>query len=117
MTQFATSTAFRHLDGCMNSDKPIPCFLDGGTCHAEHVIGEIEHVNNAPATVTLTRVMDSVGGVDSYLTIWFEEFGQQLNLCLSLGQGDKTAALLRGGLSLHELHRADDAVLHAQVTK
>lgn len=117
MTQSATETDFRHLDGCMNSTDPIPCFANGRTCQADHVIGEIEHVNNDTATVSLTRVMDSVHGADSYITVWFKEFGQDLNLCLALGQSDKIAALLRGALSLHELHRVDDAALHAQVTK
>lgn len=117
MSQSATSTGFRHLDGCMNSNDPVPCFARGGICQAEHVIGEIKNVNNATATVILTRVLDSVGGLSSYVTIWFEEFKQQLNLCLTGDQSGHTAALLRGALSLHELHRADDEALHAQVTK
>jgi hypothetical protein len=117
VSQSATSTVLRHLDGCMNSKDPIPCFLNGRTCQAEHVIGEIEHVNNDTARVVLTRIADSIGGVSSYVTVWFTEFGQQLNLCLSLDQDSKITALLHGALSVHELYRADDAVLHAQVTK
>lgn len=117
MSQSATSTVFRHLDGCMNSNDPTPCFLNGRTCQAEHVIGEIQHVNGDTATTTLTRVADSIGGVSSYVTTWFTEFGQQLNLCLTLDQTRTLAALLNGALSLHELHRDDDATLHAQVTK
>lgn len=117
MTQSATSTVFRHLDGCMNSNDPIACYLNGRTCQAEHVIGEIEQVNSDTAAVVLTRIADSIGGVSSHVTTWFTEFGQQLNLCLTLEQADKLATLLRGAVSLHELHRADDEVLHAQVTK
>lgn len=117
MTQSATSTGFRHLDGCMNSSDPVPCFVTGGTCLAEHVIGEIEQVNNETATVTLTRVLDAVGGGDSYVTVWFEEFSEQLNLCLTHGQAAKLASLLRGAASLHELHAADDTTLYAQVAK
>jgi hypothetical protein len=101
----------------MNSTDPVPCFTQGRTCHAEHVIGEIDRVNGATATVTLTRVMDSISGADSFVTIWYEESGQQHNLCLTLAQDSKLADLARGALSLHELHRADDATLHAQVTK
>ena len=117
MSQSATSTALRHLDGCMNSSDPVPCFTQGRTCQAEHVIGEIDHVNNGTASVNLTRIADSIGGVDSYLTVWFPEFGEQHNLCLTLAQTAKLIDLARGALSLHELHRADDAALHAQVTK
>lgn len=116
MSQSATSTGFRHLDGCMNSNDPIACFAKGGTCHAEHVIGEIPNVNGDTATLTLTRVLDNVGGLSSYATVWFTEFGQQHNLCLTLDQTTKLTDLARGALALHELHRADDTALHAQVT-
>jgi hypothetical protein len=117
VSQSATSTGFRHLDGCMNSTDPIPCFAQGGTCHAEHVLGEIEHVNNGTASVNLTRVADSIGGVSSYVTTWYAEFAEQLNLCLTVEQADKLADLLKGAAALHKLHAADDATLHAQVTK
>lgn len=117
MPQSATPTVFRHLDGCMNSSNPTPCFLTGGTCHAAHVVGEIDQVNNDTAMVSLNRLMDSVGSADPYIVTWFKEFGQDLNLCLTLAQTAKLANLLNGALALYELHRADDAVLHAQVTK
>lgn len=115
--QSATSTVFRHLDGCMNSNDPIPCYAAGRTCHASHVVGEIEHVNNDTATVSLNRLADSVHGVDTFTTTWFAEFGQDLNLCLTLGQTARLVELLQGALALHELYRADDATLHGQVTK
>lgn len=117
MSQSATSTVLRHLDGCMNSSDPIPCYANGRTCHAAHVIGEIPQVNNDTATVSLNRLMDSVGSCDPFITTWYAEFGQDLNLCLTLGQTAKLVELLQGALALYELHRADDAALHAQVTK
>lgn len=117
MSQSATSTVLRHLDGCMNSTDPIPCFANGRTCHASHVIGEIAQVNNDVATVSLNRLMDGVHGGDTFTATWFAEFGQDLNLCLTLGQTARLIELLQGALALHELYRADDDALHAQVTK
>lgn len=117
MSQSATSTGFRHLDGCMNSSDPVPCYTRGYTCHAAHIVGEIPQVNNNTATVSLNRLMDSLGSCDPFVTTWFQEFGQDLNLCLTLAQTARLIELLRGALALHELYRADDEALHAQVTK
>lgn len=117
MSQSATSTVLRHLDGCMNSTDPVPCYANGRTCHAAHVVGEIAQVNNDTAMVSLNRLMDSAGAADPYIVTWFKEFGQDLNLCLTLGQTARLVELLQGALALHELYAADDAALHAQVTK
>jgi hypothetical protein len=101
----------------MYSNDPIACHANGRTCHASHVVGEIPQVNNDTATVSLNRLMDSVGGGDTYTTTWFSEFGQDLNLCLSLGQTARLIELLQGALAMHELYRDDDDAMHAQVTK
>lgn len=118
MTQSATSTEFRHLDGCMNSTDPAPCFVaPGNACRAEHTIGSFGTVNNAPTEVVLVRTLDATTGSDSYLALFFREAGEEQNLSLSLQQSQALASLLGGGLSLQDLYRADDTLLHAQVTK
>lgn len=117
MSQSATSTIFRHLDGCMNSHDPIACYTTGRTCHAAHTIGTIAQVNNDTATISLNRLMHGAHGGDTYTTTGFTEAGEDISLCLTLGQTARLIELLQGALALHELYREDDDVLHAQVTK
>lgn len=118
MAQSATSTEFRHLDGCMNSSDAVPCFVaPGNACRAVHTLGDFGTVNDAPTEVVLVRTLDTQAGSDTYIALFFRETGEELALSLALRQSAALAFLLHGALSLHELYRADDAALHAQVTK
>lgn len=118
MAQSATPAAFRHLDGCMNSDDPTPChLLTNGTCRAEHPVGSFGHVNGKAAAVTLVRELNATTGLDTYLAVEYAESGDDLAFTVQLGQGRTLSTLLTAGADIYELHRVDDARLYsAQVT-
>lgn len=112
MSQSAITRVFRsirHLDGCSETAASVPCFTHpGGTCWATHVLGRVVDDTDESAAVMVARSIDE-DGADAYVNIG----GADFNLSIDPEQARRLAALLIAGADLVELHRADDAAVHA----